>query len=245
MKLLIAIATYNEVENIEKLISEIHTQLPGQYVLVIDDNSPDGTGKKLELLQQKDPYLLTVHRSGKLGLGTAHVAMMEYTMTHGFEGLITMDADFSHNPSYLPTMVSLLNDNDFVIGSRYMAGGKSNYGPYRMLLSLTANFLARILTGIPLHECTTAYRGYKISLLQKLHPERLKSNGYSFFVESLFYVVQLTPKVKEFPILFEDRLFGKSKINKMEIFKSVLMLFKLFWKRITFQSGTIKISSSP
>ena len=232
MKILIASATYNESGNIQKLVSEIHKYLPGQEILIVDDNSPDGTGKLLQAMQQKDPLLHVLNRPGKMGLGTAHINMMEFALKHGHDALITMDADFSHNPSYLPGLQEELKTKDFVIGSRYMPGGESTYGFLRTLISRTANFLARFMLAIPLHECTTSYRGYRSELLKKMDLKSIRSNGYSFFVESLFFILRKTKNVVEIPIRFEDRTHGESKINKTEIFKSIIMLFKLLAYRI-------------
>lgn len=232
MRYLIAVATYNEIENVAELIQEIHHYAPGISVLFVDDNSPDGTGTLLEKIQLSDPLLKIVHRKGKLGLGTAHLAMMDYSIEQGFDALITMDSDFSHHPKYLPTMMQNLEENSFVIGSRYIKGGGTSHGPYRHLISITANFLTKVLLKIPLKECTTAYRGYHLELLQKFRKIPIMSNGYSFFVESLYRIHQLGVSMKEFPIIFEDRTSGKSKINKKEIFYGMLTLLRLFKQRI-------------
>ncbi len=230
-------ATYNEVDNIHELISEVRKHLPAADVLVVDDASPDGTGELLKKLNQADPSIHVIHRAGKLGLGSAHKVAMKFALAQGYDSLISLDADFSHNPKYLPGLVNLLDSNDFVIGSRYVEGARSEYTFSRKLLSRTANALARLLLGFPLHDTTTAYRGYRRNLLERLPIDQIRSEGYSFFVESLFFVSRITRKLAELPIHFEDRRAGVSKINKKEILKGVVTLFRLFFMRLTRSSA--------
>ncbi|NLN39353.1 MAG: polyprenol monophosphomannose synthase [Smithella sp.] len=232
MKILVGIATYNEALNIERLIAAIHRHLPQRHILVLDDNSPDGTARLVEALAASDRYLTLIKRPGKLGLGSATLAMMRYAVDNAFDALIVMDADFSHDPRSLPLMAELLERNDFVTGSRYVEGGKCEYGLYRTLVSKVANWGARRLAGIELRECTTAYRGFKTSLLGRLPLERIKSTGYSFQVEVLYHIVRHTDKTAEFPIVFADRAYGVSKINKKEMVMSVLTLLRLFKRRV-------------
>jgi len=232
-KILVFTATYNEAENIEDLIKRVFEYLPDTVMLIIDDASPDGTGNILNELSKKHKQLNIIHRPQKLGLGTAHKLAMKYAIKNNFDILITMDADFSHNPKYLNKMVSLMINNDFVIGSRYVKGGGQDYGLYRKNLSVTANFLARNLLGIPLKECTTSYRGFKVLILKAINLDSIQSEGYSFFVESIYYVCRLTNNIDEFPIFFSDRQSGTSKISKYEIFKSILCLGRLFFNRVS------------
>ena len=231
-KILVFFATYNEADNIENLLRCTFENLPGQELLVVDDNSPDGTGEMLDKFAQTNKQVAVIHRPRKLGLGTAHKLAMQYAIKNQFDILITMDADFSHHPEYLPTLVDLMNDNDFVIGSRYVKGGGLSYGIFRRTLSITANILARYMLKIPLKECTTSYRGFQVSLLKKINLNLIRSEGYSFFIESIYIIHRLTDKITEFPIFFYDRQSGNSKISKIEIFKSVFCLGKLFYKRI-------------
>jgi len=231
-KILVFFATYNELDNIEFLLNGIFDHLPGQEVLVVDDDSPDGTGKKLDILSKNNKHITVIHRPRKLGLGTAHKLAMQYSIKKKFDILITMDADFSHHPDYLPTMVELMNDNDFVIGSRYVKGGGLGYGILRRSISITANILTRNMLKIPLKECTTSYRGFQVSLLKKVNLNLIRSEGYSFFIESIFIIQKLTKNVTEFPIFFYDRQSGRSKISKIEIVKSIFCLVRLFYKRI-------------
>lgn len=230
-KVLIFAATYNESENIEDLISEFHQFAPDADVLVIDDNSPDGTGDLLKQIMQTDSFVNTIHRPSKLGLGSAHKLAMKYMLANGYDYLITLDADFSHNPKYLPVILECLENSDFVIGSRYIEGGVCDYGLGRTLISKTANSLARLLLGLKLRETTTSYRGFSRNLLSRINIDAIKSEGYSFFVESIFCVARASKKLSEFPIHFEDRRAGVTKISKTEIYKGVLTLFRLFFSR--------------
>jgi dolichol-phosphate mannosyltransferase len=234
-KTLVFTATFNEALNIKKLIEEIFKYLPQTDILVIDDNSPDGTGKILDDLSAQNSKIKVIHRKGKLGLGTAHIQGMEYAVQNNYDVLVTMDADFSHDPKYLPQMMELMNHHDFAIGSRYVEGGGLGYGFVRTFISKTANFLARLLLSIKLRECTTSYRGFKKELLVKILATRISSTGYSFFFEMVFIISRLTNKVTEFPIYFADRVHGESKISKQEIIRGVTTLFKLFLRRVTGQ----------
>ncbi|TDJ51149.1 MAG: methyltransferase domain-containing protein [Nitrospina sp.] len=229
---LVFTATYNEADNVENLLNEIISHLPDADILIVDDHSPDGTGPLLDQLAAKNSRIHVVHRPSKLGLGTAHLLAMKYALHHNYEHLITMDADFSHNPKYLTIMKQLLEDNDFVIGSRYAKGGRCDYGLVRTLISRTANTLARYLLGIPTHEATTSYRGFSVDLLRQMDLNSIWSDGYSFFMESIFVVRLATRKLAEFPIHFEDRRAGTSKISKREIFKAIYNIFRLFYRRL-------------
>ena len=233
-KILIFFATYNEADNVENLLKCTFEQLSGQEVLVVDDDSPDGTGEILDIFSQNNKQVTVIHRPRKLGVGSAHKLAMQYSIKNNFDILITMDADFSHHPEYLPTLADLMNDNDFVIGSRYVKGGGLGYGFFRRSLSITANILTRHMLKIPLKECTTSYRGFQVSLLKKINLNSILSEGYSFFIESIYIIHQLTDKITEFPIFFYDRQSGSSKISKIEIIKSILCLGKLFYKRILY-----------
>jgi glycosyltransferase involved in cell wall biosynthesis len=176
-KTLVFTATYNESDNVEKILSDIFQQLPDAEILVVDDNSPDGTGAVLDRLGSANPAIHVIHRPSKLGLGTAHLMAMKYAIHHRYDQLITMDADFSHNPKYLTIIKQLLEDNDFVIGSRYTKGGQCDYGFTRTMISKIANTLARYLLGIPTHEATTSYRGFTLSLLQQMDLDSIWADG--------------------------------------------------------------------
>jgi dolichol-phosphate mannosyltransferase len=224
---LVFFPTYNEVGNVERLILTIREYAPSAQVLVVDDASPDGTGELLDRLSGELAYLRVIHRPGKLGLGSAHKLAMLYARDTGFDILVTMDADFSHHPRYLPTFLGLLQDFDFVTGSRYVEGGQSDYGLGRTFISRTANLLAKVAVGLPLEENTTMYRGFTADLLRRLNVEAIKSEGYSFAVESLHQVSRVTSRLVEFPIHFENRATGASKISKMEIWKAIVTIQRL------------------
>lgn len=232
MRLLVSTATYNESGNVAELITEINKHAPDHDILIIDDNSPDGTGEILDKIAQENKALKVIHREGKLGLGTAHIALMRYALEHNYDALITMDADLSHEPKVLPQLISLLSEYEFVQGSRFCEGGKNNLSFGRKMISRTANILARLMAGLKLQETTNSLRGYRRDLLKKLPLERIKSNGYSFFVESQFYVSRVGATMTEFPIEFMVRNAGESKISRKEIIKSVLMLFSLLKRRL-------------
>jgi len=231
-RILVFTATYNEVDNIENLIGEIFHYLPKAEILVVDDASPDGTGDLLDRLAGRNDRIHVLHRPSKLGLGSAHLLAMKFALHKEYDYLVTMDADFSHHPRYLPTLIDLQEQNEFVIGSRYIEGGKCDYGFVRTLISKTANGLARHLLGIPTHEATTSYRCFSRKLLQEMDIDSIWSDGYSFFMESLFVVKRSTDKLGEFPIHFEDRRAGTSKISKREIFKAIYNISRLFYNRL-------------
>ena len=235
--ILVFTATYNEADNIRALVAEVFETLPSCQMLVVDDSSPDGTGGILEELKVRYPRLHAIHRPGKNGLGTAHKLAVKYALAHGFDLLVTMDADFSHHPRYLPEMVRRLEASDFVIGSRYAAGGSCEYPPSRVLLSRIANTLTRGLLGIPLRETTTSYRGFRRALLQRMNVDAIRSDGYSYFVESLYHVSKLTRGIDEFPIRFTDRRAGATKISKKEIWRGFTTLARLFLRRVLRSGG--------
>lgn len=231
-RVLVYTACYNEAGNIERLIEEITANAPQAEILVVDDHSPDGTGAILERLKQTRSHLHVIHRPRKLGLGTAHRLAMRYAILNNYDALITMDADFSHSPGYLPEMLEYLKEYDFCIGSRYCKGGKSAYTGMRLIISKVANFIARFVVGLPTHECTTSYRGFRTSLLKRMDLDRIRSSGYSFFVESMVEVVRCQASIKEFPIHFQDRDKGVSKISPREIRKAVFKMFSLGFRRL-------------
>ncbi len=242
--ILVFTATYNEADNIPSLVAEVFAALPDCHMLVVDDNSPDGTGRILEDLRAQNPRLHIVHRPGKNGVGTAHKIAIKYALAHDYDALITMDADFSHDPKYLPEMVKNLEHSEFVIGSRYAPGGTCEYPLSRVILSRTANTLTRALLGIPLHETTTSYRGFRRSLLEQMNVDAIEADGYSYFVESIYQVSRKTrpkglgaPRMSEFPIRFVDRRAGTTKISKREIWRGFTTLARLAITRAAAKVG--------
>ena len=230
---LIFTATYNEGDNIVPLCRHILGLDPGYDLLVVDDHSPDGTGKLLDQLAAENPRLSVIHRPGKMGLGSAHELAMQYAEDRHYEMLVTMDAAFSHNPGDIPRLLGAIEGFDFVTGSRYMAGGTCNYTGYRRLVSVLANWGARRLLGVPLHELTTSFRVFRVDFLRQVDIGAIKSNGYSFFMEIVFRLSQSGARMTEVPICFEDRRAGASKIPPFEIFNGFRHLLYLSGLRIT------------
>jgi glycosyltransferase involved in cell wall biosynthesis len=202
--------------------------------VVIDDDSPDGTGEIADRLAEQRPGQVDViHRAGKLGLGTAYIAGFRRSFDEGASLIITMDADFSHQPGYIPAMLALSRSCDVVIGSRYVPGGGSrNWGIGRRALSRGANAVAHIALGLDARDCTAGFRCYHADLLQKIDMNRIRSSGYSFLIEMLFLCQELGARVGEVAIVFEDRRFGHSKISQVEIAKAWQTVARLFWRRL-------------
>ncbi len=225
---LIALATYNERDNLAPLLAEIHKTVPAAELLVIDDNSPDGTGRLADELAAGNPHLHVLHRPGKLGLGTAILAAMHYALEHDFDLFVNMDADFSHHPRYLPALLAGMDDEDVMIGSRYVPGGGSENWPLsRRLMSRSINALVSLLMRIPARDCSGAYRCYRVSKLREAQLERVRSRGYSFQQEVLYRCRKAGCKIGETPILFENRRAGKSKVNIREAVRSIAMIFRI------------------
>lgn len=235
-KVLVTVATYNEMENLPQLVEEIFHYLPDIDLLVIDDNSPDGTGRWCDEQGELNPRLHCLHRSGKLGLGTAIIAGMRYAMQHGYEFVLNMDADFSHHPRYLPDMVGRMlveNGPDVMIGSRYVSGGGVEGWPLRRrLMSWGVNLYARCLLGLTPRDCSGAYRCYRVSLLRKIDFDKVRSRGYSFQEEILWHAKRQGARFGETPIIFADRTRGQSKINLNEAFSALWIIFRLGLKNL-------------
>lgn len=233
MKSAVIIPTYNERENIALLVDEILALPLDVQVAVVDDNSPDGTGELLDDLSRRLPGLHVIHRARKLGLGTAHIAGFRLALELGVDCILTMDADFSHHPRYIPAMIEALSNADIVIGSRYVAGGGVvNCGWDRTLLSKVANGFARLLLGLQAHDCTAGFRCYRRRVLQNVPLDTVFSNGYSFLIEMLYKCQKLGYRVSEVPIVFENRQRGSSKISKAEIFRAGYTVLRLTPSRV-------------
>jgi glycosyltransferase involved in cell wall biosynthesis len=228
----VVIPTYNESDNIPKLVTEI-LELPiDAHVIVVDDNSPDGTGELVNSLAEREPRVQAVHRPSKLGLGTAHIAGMRRAFSLGLDPIVTMDADFSHHPRYIPSLIAGLDQHDVMIGSRYVPGGGTRFfSLQRQILSNGANAFARGMLGLKAKDCTAGFRAYRRSVLESLDLDRIFSNGYSFLIELLYLCQRNNWRVGEVPIIYEDRRAGKSKISKAEIFKATYTVLRLFWRR--------------
>jgi dolichol-phosphate mannosyltransferase len=222
---LVSLATYNERDNLQPLIQEIHSFVPRAEVLIIDDNSPDGTGRLADELAAADSRIHVLHRAGKLGLGTAILAGMRYAIDKEYDFLINMDADFSHHPRYLPAILAGMKGKDVMIGSRYITGGGTvNWPLSRKAISLSVNGMVRILMRIPAHDCSGAYRCYRVSKLRRTELDHLLSRGYSFQQEVLFRCRKAGCRIGETPIIFENRRAGASKVNPREMIRSISVL---------------------
>jgi dolichol-phosphate mannosyltransferase len=227
-RLLVSVATYNERDNISRLIDEIHRFVPQADVLVVDDNSPDGTGRVVDELAAKDPRIMPYHRPGKLGLGTAIVAAMYYAMDHGYGYLLNLDADFSHPPRYIPALLAGMDRNDVMIGSRYVPGGGTENWPWiRETISRCVNALVRFFFRMGVRDASGAFRCYRVSKLQDVRFDRLVSRGYSFQQEMLYRCRLAGCRLGETPIIFENRRAGKSKVNPKEAARSFLTIVYL------------------
>jgi len=229
-KSLIFAATYNEKNNVKKLIDRITNVSPDSSILIIEDNSPDGTGKILKQLKKKNINLKIIFREKKEGLDSAHKLAYKYAIKNKYTKIITMDADLSHNPKEIPVILKLLDKNSFVIGSRYITGGSCEMNLHRWIMSYLGNKFIKLILNINCNEFTSSYRGFNINLLKKFHLKRVKSKGYSFFMETIFLINKLGYKIVQIPIKFENRKHGISKIPRNEIFRTLknLFLLKLF-----------------
>ena len=224
-KLLIAISTYKEVDNLKNIIDKIKDFSPSSTILIINDNSNDGTKELIDKIKPKN--LVYIERPKKLGLGTAHKLSIFYAIKHNYDYLLTMDADFSHDPSHIPFLIEKAKINNFVIGSRFCDGGKSDYKGIRRIISKYGNFFARKFLGIKVSEITTYFRVYSVQLLKKIPYNKLNAQGYSLGVKLVWFMNKLDADLIEVPIHFRDRTKGKSKIPKLQIFISFFDLIIL------------------
>ena len=224
---LIFTATYNEKENVRKLIDDITVYSPDSSILIIEDSSPDGTGEILKEIEKKNPNLKVIIREKKEGLDSAHKLAYKYAIENKYTKIITMDADLSHNAKEIPIILKLLDKNPFVIGSRYMLGGTCEMSMHRWIMSYFGNKFIKLILNINCNEFTTSYRGFNINYLKKFHLDQVKSEGYSFFMETIFLINKLGYKIVQIPIQFANRKHGKSKIPKNEILRTLKNLFIL------------------
>jgi dolichol-phosphate mannosyltransferase len=224
-RVLVSLATYNERETLPPLLREVRATVPDAHVLVVDDNSPDGTGRMVEGMAEGDPHLHVLHRAGKLGLGTAIVAGMRYAQEHGYDYFVNLDADFSHPPRYLPALLAGMKTKDVMIGSRYVPGGGTKDWPWqREFISRGVNLLVRVLMRLPARDCSGSYRCYRVAKLKDARLEKLISRGYSFQQEVLYRCHKAGCKIGETPIVFEERRAGSSKVNPREAVRSMSLL---------------------
>ena len=232
-KTLVMLATYNEIDNLPDLVSEIFYTSPHVDVLVIDDNSPDGTGQWCDTQAATNLRVHCLHREGKSGLGSAIIAGMQYAIDHGFELVLNLDADFSHRPRYIPDLLDGMNRgeqpaSDVMIGSRYVPGGGIEGWPLRRhLMSRCVNLYARWMLSLKPRDCSGAFRCYRTEILKKVQWDAVRSRGYSFQEEILWILRRAGARIGETPILFVDRQRGKSKINGREAISALWIIFRL------------------
>jgi dolichol-phosphate mannosyltransferase len=229
-RVLVALATYNEIDNLPGLIEEVQRVLPEADVLVVDDNSPDGTGKWCDERAKIDTQLKCLHRPGKLGLGSATLCAMRFAFDGPYEVLITMDADWSHEPRYLPALANATAEADVALGSRYCTGGKIDGWPlHRRVLSRWMNGLSGLALRLPIRDTSGAFRAYRIAVLKKLDLANIRSTGYSYLEEILWHLHHAGARFVEVPITFRERRAGRSKINLGEAIAKMSMLLRLYF----------------
>lgn len=231
MQIAVVVPTYNEAENLPKLVSALFSLPLDLRVLVVDDNSPDGTGAIADRLAAGDARLQVIHREGKLGLRTAYVTGMRRALEAGADAVLQMDADFSHDPSRIPAMAARLATEDMVLGSRYVPGGSvdAQWAGWRKALSAFANFYARGILGMRLHDVTTGYRLWRRETLLGMPLDRLRSNGYVFLVEMVYLAYCLGYEIGEVPIYFADRQLGESKMSVLIQIEAAFRIWQVWW----------------
>ncbi len=231
MRMLVIIPTYIESENIERLVHDVFECLPGTEILIIDDNSPDGTGEIADELAGKNQSIRVIHRPKKMGMGNAYNQGIRYAIDKGYGVVFEMDADFSHKPSDLPRLLESLGDSGLVIGSRYVDGGGTvNWGISRRLISKSGNIYARTILGIDIKDITAGFRCYNIEALKKVDLDQVKSDGYGFQVEMAYRIKQAGYGIREIPIIFEDRRAGQSKMSKDIVIEAFIRVLRMRFK---------------
>ena len=224
---LVCLPTYNERENLPSLIDELLATAPVD-ILVIDDNSPDGTGRVANLIADKQPNVHVLHRAGKLGLGTAYIAGFRWGLDRGYRTLFEMDADFSHQPGYLPEFLRAIEAHDLVIGSRYIeGGGTENWGALRRTLSRGGCLYARSVLHLPVRDLTSGFKCFRREVLDAIDFEHVYSTGYAFQIELTWRALKLGFRVKELPIVFFERSSGRSKMDANIVAEAVTAVWKM------------------
>ena len=227
-KVLIIIPTYNEKDNIGLLVPSIETTVPGVHILVVDDGSPDGTSAFVKEMGKQRKNLFVLDRPRKEGLGKAYIGGFHWALSRGYEYIFEMDADFSHDPKYLPDFLAAIEHNDLVIGSRYKCGvNVINWPMKRLLLSYCASIVARIITGLPLRDCTAGFKCFRRAVLEKISLDTIDSSGYAFQIEMNFFTWKNKFRIAEIPIVFTDRQRGTSKMSTKIIREALVLLWKL------------------
>jgi dolichol-phosphate mannosyltransferase len=224
---LVALATYNEIENLPGLVAEVLDVLPEADILVVDDNSPDGTGRWCDEQARCEPRLRCLHRPSKQGLGTATLAAARFAIDRGYDLFVTMDADWSHDPGYLSELVRATEHADVAIGSRYVEGGAIEGWPlHRRMMSRAVNRLSRLLLHLPVHDSSGAFRAYRVARLQQIGLENVEATGYAYLEEILWHLNRVDATFAEVPITFRQRRAGRSKINVREAISKIVTLVR-------------------
>ncbi|MCH9029938.1 MAG: polyprenol monophosphomannose synthase [Bacteroidetes bacterium] len=235
---LIIFPTFNEKENIEKIVNAVLPLDPRINVLIVDDNSPDGTGKIADRLSKDEEKVFVLHRTNKQGLGRAYLAGFKWAIERKFDLIFEMDADFSHNPVEIPIFLNAMDNYDLVLGSRYKDGvNVVNWPMRRLMLSLFANVYTRLITGLPVHDATGGFKCFRKEVLQSINLDQVKSNGYAFQIEMTFKAWKKGFKIKEISIVFTDRVKGTSKMSRKIVREAIVMVWKL---RLASMFGTLK-----
>ena len=234
---LVVVPTYNERVNLPLIAPQILAQDPRLEILVVDDNSPDGTGALADELAAAEPRIHVLHRPGKSGLGKAYLAGFRWALEQGYDLIFEMDADFSHDPKFLPAFLAAIADADLVLGSRYKSGvNVINWPISRLLLSLGANQYARWVTGLPLSDSTGGFKCFRRPVLEAIDLDRVRSNGYSFQIEMSFRAWKKGFRLVEIPIVFTDRVEGQSKMNGRIVREAIWMVW---WLRLKALAGRL------
>lgn len=238
-RVLVVLPTFNERENLVPLVDAVRVHLPQAAVLIVDDNSPDGTGEIADRLASECDEVWVLHRAGKLGLGTAYAEAFKWALARDFDVVLEMDVDFSHGPHYLPQLVGALDHADLVIGSRYVpGGGTENWSPVRQFISQGGNWVARIGLGIQTHDATGGYRAFRRSTLERLQFKDLSLRGYGFQIEVVYQVERLGLHICEVPIVFVERAAGHSKMSKAIVLEAVIHIIRRRLRRIMTRGKT-------
>jgi dolichol-phosphate mannosyltransferase len=232
-RVLIVVPTYNERENVHEVTAQFLAPVDGAEILFVDDNSPDGTGEVIDEIVADNPRVHVLHREGKLGLGTAYLDGFRWALERDYDFVLEMDADFSHDPRYLPDMVRLAVEGaDMVVGSRYVEGGGTlNWGVGRQIISRAGSLYARTILGVGVRDLTSGFACYRRSTLENLDLDAVQSNGYSFQIEMKYRVIQAGMTIAELPIVFEDRRVGQSKMSRAIFLEAIGMVWKLRFGR--------------
>lgn len=233
MKVIVIIPTYDELNNVKRIVPEILELYEDLDILIVDDNSPDGTGDFIRTISKSNPRVKLIEREGKLGLGTAYVAGFKYMLKNGYDVALQMDADYSHDPREISNFLKHIDDYDLIIGSRYIQGvNVINWPMRRLLLSYFANYYTKIITGLPLKDSTGGFKCFRRSVLEAIDLDQIKSNGYSFQIEMNYKAWIKGFKLKEISIIFMDRVAGTSKMSKKIVREAIFRVWKLRFRHM-------------